>query len=88
MVASIQIAISSNIVVIDQCLYEPRLSKNQKLLLFRIIQEQLNNILKYAKASVVVIHGGSLSSGSASSIASPVGGLKAPRALAALQKIK
>ncbi len=63
MVASIQIAISSKIIIIDECLDEPRLSKNQKLVLFRIVQEQLNNILKYAKAGQVVIHASSGESG-------------------------
>jgi signal transduction histidine kinase len=36
-------------------LIESRLNNRLKLNIFRIIQEQLNNILKYAKASVINI---------------------------------
>jgi len=32
------------------------LDENRKLMLYRIVQEQMNNILKYAKAQVAVIH--------------------------------
>lgn len=35
---------------------EIKVPENHKLMLFRIVQEQLNNIAKHAEASVVVIH--------------------------------
>ncbi|MDB5197585.1 MAG: domain S-box protein [Flaviaesturariibacter sp.] len=35
---------------------EEKVQENHKLMLYRIVQEQLNNIVKHAEASVVIVH--------------------------------
>jgi PAS domain S-box-containing protein len=35
---------------------EDKVPENQKLMLFRIVQEQLNNIVKHAEASMAIVH--------------------------------
>ncbi len=40
---------------VDERYHENGIDKNKELMLYRIVQEQLNNIIKYAKANKVVI---------------------------------
>jgi signal transduction histidine kinase len=55
LVENILVAKKINITVDTEELDETNLSEGLKITLYRIIQEQLNNILKYAEASAVII---------------------------------